>query len=64
MAGSHLADFILKEHPDHKIYATKRWRSPLNNIAPNLRYPGTEQTVAGMLSLLPESGMPCLGDLL
>jgi GDP-4-dehydro-6-deoxy-D-mannose reductase len=33
MAGSHLADFILKEHPDHKIYATKRWRSPLNNIA-------------------------------
>ncbi|HEY9759850.1 MAG TPA: GDP-mannose 4,6-dehydratase [Oculatellaceae cyanobacterium] len=32
MAGSHLAEFILKEHPDHKIYATKRWRSPLNNI--------------------------------
>jgi GDP-4-dehydro-6-deoxy-D-mannose reductase len=33
MAGSHLAEYILKEHPDHKIYATKRWRSPLNNIA-------------------------------
>ena len=33
MAGSHLAEFILKEHPEYKIYATKRWRSPLNNIA-------------------------------
>jgi GDP-4-dehydro-6-deoxy-D-mannose reductase len=32
MAGSHLAEYILREHPDHKIYATKRWRSPLNNI--------------------------------
>jgi GDP-4-dehydro-6-deoxy-D-mannose reductase len=32
MAGSHLAEYILEDHPDHKIYATKRWRSPLNNI--------------------------------
>jgi len=32
MAGSHLAEYILKEQPEHKIYATKRWRSPLNNI--------------------------------
>lgn len=33
MAGSHLAEFLLKEKPDHKIYGTKRWRSSLANIA-------------------------------
>ena len=33
MAGSHLADLILAEAPDCKIFGTKRWRSPLDNVA-------------------------------
>ena len=32
MAGSHLADFILKESSDSKIFGTKRWRSSLANV--------------------------------
>jgi len=32
MAGSHLADYLLKEMPDAKIYGTKRWRSTLANV--------------------------------
>lgn len=32
MAGSHLADYLLAEHPDFEIYGTKRWRSQLVNI--------------------------------
>ncbi|MBU1626127.1 GDP-mannose 4,6-dehydratase [bacterium] len=31
-AGSHLADYILKEHPEVKIYGIKRWRSRTENI--------------------------------
>ncbi len=30
--GSHLADYILKNHPDNKLCGIKRWRSPLDNI--------------------------------
>ncbi len=30
--GSHLAEFILKEHKDIKIYGLLRWRSPKDNI--------------------------------
>lgn len=30
--GSHLADYIIKEHPGHEIYGLKRWRSPKDNI--------------------------------
>ncbi len=30
--GSHLADYILQEHPDISISGTKRWRSPKDNI--------------------------------
>ncbi len=33
MAGSHLADFILANQPDCKIYGVKRWRSSAENIA-------------------------------
>jgi len=33
MVGSHLADFILAEHPDVEIHGLVRWRSPLDNIA-------------------------------
>jgi len=31
-AGSHLADYILGEHPDVEIYGIKRWRSRTDNI--------------------------------
>ena len=30
--GSHLADYILAEHPDVQIFGIKRWRSPKDNI--------------------------------
>ena len=32
MVGSHLADYILKEHPDCVIGGLIRWRSPIDNI--------------------------------
>jgi GDP-4-dehydro-6-deoxy-D-mannose reductase len=31
-AGSHLADYILKEHPEVELYGIKRWRSRTENI--------------------------------
>ncbi len=31
-AGSHLAEFILAEHPDVEVYGTYRWRSRTENI--------------------------------
>ena len=31
--GSHLADYILENHPDVEVYGTKRWRSSLDNIS-------------------------------
>ncbi|TAL40043.1 MAG: NAD-dependent epimerase/dehydratase family protein, partial [Methylovulum sp.] len=30
--GSHLADYILENHPDVKILGLTRWRSPKDNI--------------------------------
>lgn len=30
--GSHLADYILENHPEVEIYGLKRWRSPIDNI--------------------------------
>ena len=30
--GSHMADYLLKNVPDVKIYATRRWRSKEDNI--------------------------------
>jgi len=30
--GSHLADYILDNHPEVEVCGTKRWRSPLDNI--------------------------------
>jgi GDPmannose 4,6-dehydratase/GDP-4-dehydro-6-deoxy-D-mannose reductase len=33
MVGSHLADYIVREHPDAEIHGLVRWRSPLDNIA-------------------------------
>jgi GDP-4-dehydro-6-deoxy-D-mannose reductase len=32
-AGSHLAEYLLENHPDVEIFGTHRWRSPLDNIA-------------------------------
>jgi len=32
MVGSHLAEYILKNHPDVEIHGLVRWRSPLDNI--------------------------------
>jgi GDP-4-dehydro-6-deoxy-D-mannose reductase len=31
-AGSHLADFLLAEHPDVEVYGTYRWRSRMDNV--------------------------------
>ena len=31
-AGSHLAEFILAEHPDAEVFGTMRWRSRTENI--------------------------------
>ncbi len=30
--GSHLAEYILAEHPEVEVFGTKRWRSPKDNI--------------------------------
>ena len=32
-AGSHLAEYLLENHPDIEVHGTYRWRSPLDNIA-------------------------------
>lgn len=32
MVGSHMADYILANHPECNIYGLVRWRSPLENI--------------------------------
>ena len=32
MVGSHLAEYILKNHPEYNIHCLVRWRSPLDNI--------------------------------
>ena len=31
-AGSHLADYLLEEHPEVEVYGTRRWRSRMGNI--------------------------------
>jgi GDP-4-dehydro-6-deoxy-D-mannose reductase len=33
MAGSHLAEYILKHVPNTQVFGTKRWRSPRVNVA-------------------------------
>ncbi len=30
--GSHLADYILENHPEVQIFGLKRWRSPMDNL--------------------------------
>ncbi|OGH18895.1 MAG: GDP-mannose 4,6-dehydratase [Candidatus Levybacteria bacterium RIFCSPHIGHO2_12_FULL_38_12] len=36
--GSHLADYILKEHNNTKIYGLTRWRSPKDNVLKIIDY--------------------------
>ena len=31
-AGSHLAEYLLAEHPDVEVYGTYRWRSRMDNV--------------------------------
>jgi GDP-4-dehydro-6-deoxy-D-mannose reductase len=31
-AGSHLAEYILANHPDVAVYGTYRWRSRMENL--------------------------------
>ena len=33
MVGSHLAEYVLKQHPGVEVHGMVRWRSPLVNIA-------------------------------
>lgn len=33
MAGSHLAEYILKAQPQCQVFGVKRWRSPLENVS-------------------------------
>ena len=32
MVGSHLAEYVLENHPDAEVHGLTRWRSPLDNI--------------------------------
>src|SRR5713226_10206245 len=34
MVGSHLAEYLLAEHPDVAVYGTFRWRSRMENLEP------------------------------
>ena len=36
MVGSHLADYIVENHPDVEIFGLVRWRSPIDNIRSSL----------------------------
>lgn len=32
-AGSHLAEYLLEHQPDVEVFGTRRWRSPMENVA-------------------------------
>ncbi len=49
MAGSHLAEHILAEHPQAAVYGTYRWRSRMENLEP-LRRAGKLDVVEGRYS--------------
>lgn len=56
--GSHLADYILKNHPDNEIFGLIRWRSPKANIKHiehklNL-YQGDLRDLSSMIGILKE----------
>ncbi len=35
-AGSHLAEYLLAHHKEVEIYGTRRWRSPMTNLDPDV----------------------------
>lgn len=45
MAGSHLAEYILNNHPEVEVYGTYRWRSKMDNLE-DLRREGRLNIVA------------------
>ena len=56
MVGSHLADYVLQDHPEVEIHGLLRWRSPLDNIKGildniNLHY-GDLRDLSSLLALL------------
>lgn len=57
--GSHLADYILAEHPSTRIYGLKRWRSPKDNIRDILGkidlIDGDLRDLASLISLLSQT---------
>jgi GDP-mannose 4,6-dehydratase len=57
--GSHLADYILANHPDVAIYGLARWRSPMDNLKHipanklNIRY-GDLADLSSLIGILKE----------
>ena len=45
-AGSHLAEYLLAEHPDVAVYGTVRWRSRMENLE-DLRRTGKLDQIEG-----------------
>lgn len=56
MVGSHLADYILAEHPGVAVHGLVRWRSPKDNIRPILNkitlHLGDLRDLSGLINLL------------
>jgi GDP-4-dehydro-6-deoxy-D-mannose reductase len=48
-AGSHLAEYLLAEHPDVAVYGTVRWRSRMENLE-DLRRAGKIDQIEGRFS--------------
>ena len=48
-AGSHLAEYLLAEHPDVAVYGTVRWRSRMENLE-DLRRAGKIDLIEGRFS--------------
>ena len=49
MAGSHLAEYLLAEHPEVAVYGTYRWRSRMENLE-GLRRAQTIDIIEGRYS--------------
>ncbi len=58
MVGSHLAEWIVREHPEAQVHGLVRWRSPLDNIAGILDavrlHDGELRDLASLIRLLEE----------
>jgi len=51
MAGSHLAEYILNNHPDVTVFGTVRWRSKMDNLEDLLRDRRVNQLAQGISSV-------------